>query len=90
MIAVGSMSMLARRATLEAFQTKPEVRVILLGLKAGGEGLNLTQASHVFLIDPWWYVALSTSPPLQAGRAQGDAFCEERSWRLVCPIIDLR
>jgi SNF2 family DNA or RNA helicase len=26
----------------------------LLSLKAGGVGLNLTAASYVFLLDPWW------------------------------------
>jgi len=51
---VGALSMKERRTVLEAFKTQPQVRVILLSLKAGGEGLNLTEASHVFLCDPWW------------------------------------
>jgi SNF2 family DNA or RNA helicase len=29
-------------------------KVMLLSLKAGGVGLNLTAADHVFLLDPWW------------------------------------
>jgi SNF2 family DNA or RNA helicase len=28
--------------------------VLLASLKAGGTGLNLTAADHVFLLDPWW------------------------------------
>jgi DNA repair protein RAD16 len=28
--------------------------VFLMSLKAGGVALNLTCASHVFLMDPWW------------------------------------
>jgi len=28
--------------------------VLLSSLKAGGTGLNLTAADHVFLLDPWW------------------------------------
>jgi len=28
--------------------------VFLLSLKAGGTGLNLTEADYVFLLDPWW------------------------------------
>lgn len=28
--------------------------VILISLKAGGEGLNLQAASRVYLVDPWW------------------------------------
>jgi SNF2 family DNA or RNA helicase len=28
--------------------------VFLISLKAGGVGLNLTEADYVFLLDPWW------------------------------------
>ncbi|TAJ18830.1 MAG: hypothetical protein EPO68_07250 [Planctomycetota bacterium] len=43
-----------REARVTRFQTDPDVRVFLLSLKAGGVGLNLTAASYVFLLDPWW------------------------------------
>jgi hypothetical protein len=33
-------------------------RVFLLSLKAGGVALNLTEASHVFIVDPWWNPAV--------------------------------
>lgn len=36
------------------FQNNEEVRVFLISLKAGGVGLNLTEADYVYLIDPWW------------------------------------
>ncbi len=36
------------------FQTNENYKVFLLSLKAGGLGLNLTQAEYVFLLDPWW------------------------------------
>ncbi|MCI39197.1 SWI/SNF-related matrix-associated actin-dependent regulator of chromatin subfamily A member 3-like 3-like, partial [Trifolium medium] len=29
-----------------------------MSLKAGGVGLNLTAASNVFLMDPWWNPAV--------------------------------
>jgi SNF2 family DNA or RNA helicase len=32
--------------------------VLLVSLKAGGTGLNLTAADHVFLLDPWWNPAV--------------------------------
>jgi len=51
---VGSLNQQERRAVLASFQTKREVNVILMSLKAGGEGLNLQQASHVLSCDPWW------------------------------------
>ena len=31
-----------------------EVEVFLVSLKAGGVALNLTEASRVFIVDPWW------------------------------------
>jgi len=65
---VGALSMMERRAVLEAFKTKDEVRVILLSLKAGGEGLNLTEASHVFLCDPWWNQAVSDQAVMRCHR----------------------
>ena len=32
--------------------------VLLLSLRAGGVGLNLTAARHVFMMDPWWSYAV--------------------------------
>ena len=32
--------------------------MLLISLKAGGTGLNLTAADHVFLLDPWWNPAV--------------------------------
>jgi len=43
-----------RKAEVERFQKDETVQVFLLSLKAGGVGLNLTAASYVFLLDPWW------------------------------------
>lgn len=36
------------------FQENENIRVFLISLKAGGIGLNLTQADYIYLIDPWW------------------------------------
>jgi superfamily II DNA/RNA helicase len=43
-----------RKEQVEQFQKNDEYQVFLLSLKAGGVGLNLTSASYVFLLDPWW------------------------------------
>jgi DNA repair protein RAD16 len=51
---VGALNMEERRSVLKAFKTNPKVRVILMSLKAGGEGLNLQEASHVLSCDVWW------------------------------------
>ncbi|KAG8470640.1 hypothetical protein KFE25_009061 [Diacronema lutheri] len=50
----GSMSVSARSSAIDAFMTNPNVKVILISLKAGGVALNLTVATHIFLMDPWW------------------------------------
>jgi superfamily II DNA or RNA helicase len=47
-----------RVAAVEKFRTDPECRVFLISLKAGGLGLNLTEAEVVFLLDPWWNPAV--------------------------------
>ena len=47
-----------RAAVVERFQTDDDVSVFLISLKAGGTGLNLTAADHVFLFDPWWNPAV--------------------------------
>jgi SNF2 family DNA or RNA helicase len=47
-----------RSAVVERFQNDPGVGVFLVSLKAGGTGLNLTAADHVFLFDPWWNPAV--------------------------------
>ena len=42
--------------------------VLLLSLRAGGTGLNLTQADHVFLLDPWWNPAVEDQAADRAHR----------------------
>ena len=42
-----------RTEVIEAF-TSGQEPVFLISLKAGGFGLNLTEADHVFIMDPWW------------------------------------
>ncbi|XP_037097058.1 helicase-like transcription factor isoform X3 [Syngnathus acus] len=52
----GSMSQKKRTQVIQEFQSlSPDSpTILLLSLKAGGVGLNLTAASHVFLMDPAW------------------------------------
>lgn len=47
-----------RSSKVEEFQTNSDVRVFLISLKAGGTGLNLTEADYVYIIDPWWNPAV--------------------------------
>jgi SNF2 family DNA or RNA helicase len=47
-----------RAGVVDRFQRDRELPVFLVSLKAGGVGLNLTAADHVFLFDPWWNPAV--------------------------------
>lgn len=47
-----------RDEVVKEFQEDTEKRVFLISLKAGGTGLNLTQADYVYLVDPWWNPAV--------------------------------
>ncbi len=47
-----------RAGVVERFQNDSDLSVFLVSLKAGGVGLNLTAADHVFLFDPWWNPAV--------------------------------
>jgi hypothetical protein len=47
-----------RAGVVHAFQESGGPPVMLISLKAGGTGLNLTAADHVFLLDPWWNPAV--------------------------------
>lgn len=54
----GSMPQKARAAVLDKFRDSKKFTVLLLSLKAGGVGLNLTSAKRVFMMDPWWSFAI--------------------------------
>ena len=53
----GSQSIKKRQQQVEQFQ-EGKTPVFLISLKAGGVGLNLTAASYVFIMDPWWNPAV--------------------------------
>lgn len=53
----GSQTMKRRQKEVESFQ-EGDAQVFLISLKAGGVGLNLTAASYIFLMDPWWNPAV--------------------------------
>ncbi|KAI8067772.1 SNF2 family N-terminal domain-containing protein [Gongronella butleri] len=50
----GTMTPQQRDAAIRHFMTDPTTTVFLISLKAGGVALNLTEASRVFICDPWW------------------------------------
>ncbi len=46
-----------RERVVEEFMDDAEVKVLIMTLKTGGVGLNLTAASYVYIMDPWWNLA---------------------------------
>jgi SNF2 family DNA or RNA helicase len=56
----GNLDAAARTAVIAEFDRDPGRHVLILSLKAGGVGLNLTSASHVFHFDRWWNPAVET------------------------------
>jgi DNA repair protein RAD5 len=50
----GSMAQKERARVLTEFANRPKFTILLLSLRAGGVGLNLTCAKRVFMMDPWW------------------------------------
>jgi DNA repair protein RAD5 len=54
----GSMAQKARAAVLTKFGESKKGLVLLLSLRAGGVGLNLTMAKRVYMMDPWWSFAV--------------------------------
>ncbi|MBS1958307.1 MAG: DEAD/DEAH box helicase [Bdellovibrionales bacterium] len=54
----GKVSRKDRESQLQQFNEHPTGAVMLMTLKTGGVGLNLTKASYVFHLEPWWNPAV--------------------------------
>ncbi|MBI4289309.1 MAG: DEAD/DEAH box helicase [Chloroflexi bacterium] len=54
----GAMSLQQRSSVVEQFKSDPSHKVLVLSLRAGGQGLNLQEASYVFHFDRWWNPAV--------------------------------
>jgi SNF2 family DNA or RNA helicase len=61
-----------RAAVVHRFQDPQGPPVLLISLRAGGLGLNLTAADHVFLLDPWWNPAVEDQAADRAHRLGQD------------------
>ena len=65
----GSTPIPERERVVQRFQSEgEEPRVLVMSLKAGGLGLNLTNASHVFHFDRWWNPAVEDQASDRAHR----------------------
>ena len=77
----GSQAIKKRNEQVELFQ-EGDAQVFLISLKAGGFGLNLTAASYIFLMDPWWNPAVERQAIDRAHRIG-----QENKLTVLRPII---
>ena len=79
----GGLGRTARDRLIEEFQNGSGPGAMVLSLKAGGTGLNLTAASHVVLYDRWWNPAVEDQARDRVWRIgqTSTVICH----RLVCP-----
>jgi len=64
----GSIPVGKRKNIIEQFQSSSYVPFMVLSLKAGGVGLNLTEANHVVHFDRWWNPAVENQATDRAFR----------------------
>ena len=64
----GSLTVKKREKMIEDFQTKHKFPIMIISLKAGGTGLNLTAANHVVHYDLWWNPAVENQATDRAFR----------------------
>ncbi|TVR21365.1 MAG: DEAD/DEAH box helicase [Anaerolineaceae bacterium] len=64
----GGVKVKERETMIRRFQAERGPRLFILSLKAGGVGLNLTRANHVFHFDRWWNPAVESQATDRAFR----------------------
>ena len=79
----GGLARIGRDRLIAEFQAGDGPGALVLSLKAGGTGLNLTAASHVVLYDRWWNPAVEDQARDRAWRIGQTRTVI--SHRLVCP-----
>ena len=85
----GGLARGARDKLIADWKARPGEGILVLSLKAGGTGLNLTEASHVVLYDRWWNPAVEDQARDRAWRIGQERTVVSR--RFVCPgTIDER
>ena len=57
-----------RQARVQRFQEDAACPLFLVSLKAGGQGLNLTAADYIYILDPWWNPAVEAQAVDRAHR----------------------
>jgi len=71
-----------RQELVDQFQNDPKIKVLVMTLKTGGIGLNLTAADTIFIFDPWWNMAAENQAIDRSHRMgqKSTVFC----YKLLC------
>src|SRR5207244_767629 len=69
----GTINQKSRAAILKEFAESDKFTIFLISLRAGGVGLNLTQAKRVYMMDPWWSFAVEAQAIDRVHRMGQDA-----------------
>jgi DNA repair protein RAD5 len=64
----GTLNLIQREKVLKQFSEDSNIMVLLMSLKAGGVGINLTAASNAFVLDPWWNPAVEEQAVMRIHR----------------------
>uniref|UniRef100_A0A7N0UMJ6 DNA/RNA helicase protein n=1 Tax=Kalanchoe fedtschenkoi TaxID=63787 RepID=A0A7N0UMJ6_KALFE len=64
----GTLNQIQRENVIRQFSDESSILVMLMSLKAGGVGINLTAASSAFVMDPWWNPAVEEQAVMRIHR----------------------
>ncbi|MCH88000.1 SWI/SNF-related matrix-associated actin-dependent regulator of chromatin subfamily A member 3-like 2-like, partial [Trifolium medium] len=64
----GTLNLQQREKVIKQFSEDSDIQVLLMSLKAGGVGINLTAASNAFVMDPWWNPAVEEQAVMRIHR----------------------
>ncbi|XP_020158013.1 DNA repair protein RAD5A [Aegilops tauschii subsp. strangulata] len=64
----GTLNLQQRERVIREFSEDKRILVLLMSLKAGGVGINLTAASNAFVMDPWWNPAVEEQAVMRIHR----------------------
>lgn len=64
----GTLNLQQREKVIREFSEDKRILVLLMSLKAGGVGINLTAASNAFVMDPWWNPAVEEQAVMRIHR----------------------
>ncbi|OVA17874.1 SNF2-related [Macleaya cordata] len=64
----GTLNQQQREKVIKQFSEENDILVLLMSLKAGGVGINVTAASNAFVLDPWWNPAVEEQAVMRIHR----------------------